>query len=227
MEQALSLVEKPARYTGGEWNVCVKEWESVPCHFALSLPDVYEVGMSNLGLAILYAVLNKRHDTACERVYAPWSDMEKIMRARELALVSLETARPLKDFDLWGFSLQYEMGCTNVLNMLELAGVPLWAKDRGDVDPFIVGGGPCVYNVEPVADFFDFFRRSLFDRFYFQSRFILYGLYFFVRICLNSLYLVVHLLCVGFPKPHEKGCYSNETSHTTQNEFRYFHIYSR
>ena len=127
------------------------------CTVALSMPDVYEVGMSNLGLKILYEVLNRRDDTAAERVYAPWVDMEAAMRERQLPLFSLETFTEIRRFDFLGFSLQYEMIYTNVLNMLDLAGISLRAAERTEDMPFVVGGGPCVYNVEPVADFFDLF----------------------------------------------------------------------
>lgn len=153
----LQSVLKPARYTGGEWNAVRKDWASVRCKFALALPDVYEVGMSNLGLAILYEILNRRAEIAAERVYAPWVDMEEQMRAQGIPLFSLESRRPIADFDFLGFSLQYEMIYSNVLNMLDLAGIPLDAKARGADMPFVVGGGPCVYNVEPIAEFFDFF----------------------------------------------------------------------
>jgi len=153
----LQSVEKPARYTGSEWNAVIKDHADVKCTFALALPDVYEVGMSNLGLAILYEILNSRTDIAAERVYAPWTDMEKIMRAQGIPLYSLETKTEIKNFSFLGFSLQYEMIYSNVLNMLDLAGIPLHAADRTMDDPFVVGGGPCVYNVEPVAAFFDFF----------------------------------------------------------------------
>lgn len=153
----LQSVSKPTRYTGGEWNASSKDPDSAGCTFALCLPDVYEVGMSNLGLAILYEILNRRKDTAAERVYAPWRDMEDMMREKGLPLFSLESRRPLSQFDFWGFSLQYEMIFSNVLNLLDLAHVPLCASERGEGDPFILGGGPCVYNVEPMADFFDFF----------------------------------------------------------------------
>lgn len=153
----LQTVTKPARYTGGELNAVHKNHEDVDCRFALSMPDVYEVGMSNLGLKILYEVLNERQDTVAERVYAPWLDMEDKMREHNIPLYALESFTPIKEFDFVGFSLQYEMIYTNVLNMLDLANIPLWQKDRTENDPFIVGGGPCVYNVEPVADFFDFF----------------------------------------------------------------------
>ena len=155
--EVLQSVLKPARYTGGEWNAKVKDWDSVDCTFALALPDVYEVGMSNLGLAILYEILNREDNIAAERVYTPWIDMEQEMRQRNIPLFSLETKHELNKFDLFGFSLQYELIFSNVLNMLDLAGIPLWSRDRGEDMPFIVGGGPCVYNVEPIADFFDFF----------------------------------------------------------------------
>ena len=153
----LQAVTKPARYTGHEWNSSEKRPGEAECSFALSMPDVYEVGMSNLGLKILYEILNRREDTAAERVYAPWVDMEAEMRGRRLPLFSLESRTPIRDFDFLGFSLQYEMIYTNVLNMLDLAGIPVWAAERGGDVPFVVGGGPCVYNVEPVADFFDLF----------------------------------------------------------------------
>ena len=155
--EILQKVTKPARYTGGEFNAVIKDHSAVECTFALALPDVYEVGMSNLGLSILYNILNRRSDCATERVYAPWLDMEDEMRARSIPLFSLETKTPIREFDLFGFSLQYEMIFSNVLNMLDLAGIPIRTLERGDDDPFIIGGGPCVYNVEPVADFFDFF----------------------------------------------------------------------
>lgn len=153
----LQAVNKPARYTGNELNAVKKDHAKVSCTFALALPDVYEVGMSNLGLKILYQILNDRADTAAERVYAPWIDMEEKMRQNDIPLYSLETFTPIRDFDFVGFSLQYEMIYSNILNMLDLAHIPLWASERGEADPFIVGGGPCVYNTEPIADFFDFF----------------------------------------------------------------------
>ena len=148
---------KPARYTGGEFNSVIKNFDETPCRIVLALPDVYEVGMSNLGLAILYSILNRRDDTLCERVYAPWIDAEEIFRAENKPLFALESKRPVSEFDMLGFSLQYEMIFTNVLNMLDLAQIHLHAVDRTIDEPFIIGGGPCVYNVEPVAEFFDFF----------------------------------------------------------------------
>ena len=153
MKNNSTLIEKPARYTGGEFNSVVKNFDSTSCRVVLGLPDVYEVGMSNLGLAILYSILNRRADTLCERVYAPWVDAEKFATP----LFALESKRPIREFDLVGFSLQYEMIYTNVLNMLSLAGISLRAIDRAEEEPFVMGGGAGVYNVEPVADFFDFF----------------------------------------------------------------------
>ena len=155
--EILQTVTKPARYTGNEWNQIKKDHAVVDCTFALSMPDVYEVGMSNLGIKLLYEVLNSRENIAAERVFAPWTDMEQKMRENNIPLFALESREPVKDFDFLGFSLQYEMIYTNVVNMLDLAGIPVWAKDRDMSMPFIVGGGPCVYNTEPVADFFDFF----------------------------------------------------------------------
>ena len=148
---------KPARYTGGEFNSVAKIFDETVCRIVLALPDVYEVGMSNLGLAILYSILNRRADTLCERVYAAWTDAEKILREDNQPLFALESKKNIRDFDFLGFSLQYEMIYTNVLNMLDLAKISLHSSERGEDEPFIIGGGPCVYNVEPVADFFDFF----------------------------------------------------------------------
>ena len=156
-QEMLQAVEKPARYTGGEWNAQPKDSAAVLCRIALAMADVYEVGMSNLGLKILYEILNRRDDIAAERVYAPWLDMEEEMRRRDIPLFSLETFREVSSFDILGFSLQYELLITNTLNMLDLAGLPLHAAERTDEQPFVIGGGPCVYNTEPIADFFDFF----------------------------------------------------------------------
>ena len=156
-QEMLQAVEKPARYTGGEWNAQPKDSAAVLCRIALAMADVYEVGMSNLGLKILYEILNRRDDIAAERVYAPWLDMEEEMRRRGILLFSLETFREISSFDILGFSLQYELLITNTLNMLDLAGLPLHAAERTDEQPFVIGGGPCVYNTEPIADFFDFF----------------------------------------------------------------------
>ncbi len=155
--EVLQAVEKPARYTGNEWNEIKKNPALTECRFALAMSDVYEVGMSNLGLKILYEVLNRRREVAAERVYAPWLDMEQEMRTRKIPLFSLETFTEIAKFDFLGFSLQYEMLYSNVLNMLDLAGIPVWSAERDETMPFVVGGGPCVYNTEPISDFFDFF----------------------------------------------------------------------
>ena len=153
----LSRVTKPARYTGHEWNSVIKDADCVDASFALAFPDVYEVGMSHLGLKILYHILNRRPDSAAERVYAPWVDMEAEMREKNLPLCTLESLRPVSGFDVVGFTLQYEMSYTNILNMLDLAGIPMLATDRDERHPLITAGGPCAFNAEPLADFIDFF----------------------------------------------------------------------
>lgn len=156
LESILPRVEKPARYWGGEWNEVKKDWNETPVRMALAFPDIYEVGMSHLGSKILYHVVNARPDALMERVYAPWVDMEREMRAAKLPLFSLETKTPLARFDLVGFTLQYEMTYTNILNMLDLGGIPLRAAERGEGDPFVLAGGPCAFNPEPLAPFLDF-----------------------------------------------------------------------
>ncbi len=152
----LSSVQKPARYTGGEFGSIIKPAEEVEATIALAFPDVYEVGMSYLGFKILYHLLNKTAGVQAERVYAPWVDMEAKMRERNIPLRTLETEKTLAECDIVGFTLQYELSYTNILNMLELGNVPVLAADRKDEDPFVIVGGPCVYNPEPLADFFDF-----------------------------------------------------------------------
>lgn len=156
-EDILLKVTKPARYIGGELNSVIKNEKAIECKVALCFPDVYDVGMSHLGLKILYSILNEREDVACERAFAPWHDMENIMREKQIPLFTLETKRPLKEFDIVGFSLQYELGYTNVLNMLDLAGIPVFSNQRNESHPLIIGGGPCAFNPEPMADFFDCF----------------------------------------------------------------------
>jgi len=153
----LHKVTKPARYTGGEWNSVVKDWELAQIRIALSYPDLYEIGMSNLGLAIIYDLLNQQPDILAERVFAPWVDMEVEMRRKEIPLFTLESKRPVKDFDILGFSLGYELTYTNVLNMLDLAGIPVLAADRGDSLPLVIAGGGCTLNPEPMGDFIDLF----------------------------------------------------------------------
>jgi len=152
----LYQVTKPARYTGGEWNSVIKDWDKTSIKIALSYPDLYEVGMSNLALPILYDLLNSQPDVLAERVYAPWSDMAAIMRARGIPLLSLESKHPLADFDIIGFSLGYELTYTNVLNILDLARIPVLASERGSY-PIVIAGGSCAVNPEPMADFIDFF----------------------------------------------------------------------
>ncbi len=156
-DEILLTVEKPARYIGGEVNMQVKDPEKVEIRFCMCFPDVYEIGMSHLGIQILYDILNRREDTYCERVYSPWVDMDKLMREKNIPLFALESQDPIKDFDFLGITLQYEMCYTNILQILELSQIPLYAKDRTEEHPLVIGGGPCSYNPEPIADFFDFF----------------------------------------------------------------------
>ena len=154
----LMSVSQPARYLGGEIGSVVKDKDSVDVRFAMCFPDVYEIGMSHLGIQILYDMFNKREDVWCERVYSPWPDMDKKMRDDHIPLFALESRDDVKDFDFLGITLQYEMCYTNVLQILDLSGIPLWAKERTDYDfPIVVGGGPCAYNPEPIAEFFDIF----------------------------------------------------------------------
>jgi radical SAM family uncharacterized protein len=157
-DDILFKVEKPARYVGGELNCCYKDIESVDIRFAFCFPDVYEVGMSHLGSRILYHVLNARTDTYCERAFAPWPDMEKEMRENNISLYALESKDSLKEFDFLGFTLQYEMSYTNILNMLDMSGITLRASQRGEDEPIIMAGGPCAYNPEPLHDIVDFFE---------------------------------------------------------------------
>ncbi|HEX2926023.1 MAG TPA: TIGR03960 family B12-binding radical SAM protein [Ruminiclostridium sp.] len=156
----LKSVEKPSRYTGNEWNSVIKDPKSVNMRFAFCFPDSYEVGMSHLGMKILYHLLNEREDCYCERVFAPWTDMEEKMRQNNIPLYGLESKDPIKDFDFVGFTLQYEMSFTNIINMLDLAGIPLTSEKRSDSDAFVCAGGPCAYNPEPLADVIDFFMMG-------------------------------------------------------------------
>lgn len=157
LKKILPRVTKPTRYIGNEYNSIHKKEGEYSVRFAFCFPDVYEVGMSHLGMKILYHMLNDRSDTYCERVFAPWVDMEEKMRKECIPLFSLETHTPVKDFDMVGFTLQYEMSYSNIVNMLDLADIPLKSKDRGEKDPFVVFGGPCAYSAEAIADFADFF----------------------------------------------------------------------
>ena len=157
LEKILQSVQKPGRYSGGELNSVIKEKSAVDIRYAFCFPDTYEIGMSHLGMKILYSLANARADTWCERVFAPWTDMEQLMRRENLPLFALESGDPVRDFDLIGFTLQYELSYTNVLNMLDLAGLPVKAVDRPELLPVVIGGGPCVCNPEPMAAFFDLF----------------------------------------------------------------------
>ena len=158
IEKILMRVEKPGRYIGGEINSVMKNPKDVDIRFAFCFPDTYEIGMSHLGIKILYSLINERDDAWCERVFAPWSDMEKEMRENNIPLFSLESGDSIKDFDIIGFTLQYELCYTNILNMLDLAGLPVRSKDRDNLSPLVIAGGPCVCNAEPIADFIDVFQ---------------------------------------------------------------------
>ena len=156
-DEILLKIEKPARYIGNEVNSVMKDKNEVDIRFAMCFPDVYEIGMSHLGIQILYDMFNRRDDVWCERVYSPWVDLDKIMREEHIPLFALESQDAVKDFDFLGITIQYEMCYTNILQVLDLSRIPLFAKDRGEEDPIVIGGGPCTYNPEPLADFFDIF----------------------------------------------------------------------
>lgn len=157
LQTILKLVQKPARYTGGEVNSVVKDKSKVNFRYAFCFPDNYEIGMSHLGMKILYSLVNEREDAWCERVFAPWEDMEALMRENNIPLYGLESGDPIRDFDMIGFTLQYEMSYTNVLNMLDLAGLPVRSADRKSLTPLVVAGGPCACNPEPISAFVDLF----------------------------------------------------------------------
>ncbi len=156
-DEILMSVEKPARYIGGEVNAVQKDKSKVDVRFCMCFPDVYEIGMSHLGIQVLYDMFNRYEDVWCERVYSPWVDLDKIMREQNIPLFALESQDPVRAFDFLGITLQYEMCYTNVLQVLDLSGIPLLAKDRTTMDPIVIGGGPCTYNPEPIAPFFDMF----------------------------------------------------------------------
>lgn len=156
-DEILLKIEKPARYIGNEVNSVIKDKEKIDIRFAICFPDVYEIGMSHLGIQIIYDILNRFEDTWCERVYSPWTDLDQIMRKEKLPLFALESQEPIKAFDFLGITLQYEMCYTNILQILDLSGIPLLAAERTEEDPIVIGGGPCSYNPEPIADFFDLF----------------------------------------------------------------------
>lgn len=167
-DEILLSVQQPARYIGGEVNMVVKDPSQVDIRFCMCFPDVYDIGMSHLGIQILYDMFNHREDTYCERVYSPWPDLDKLMREKQIPLFALESQEPVKNFDFLGITLQYEMCYTNVLQILDLSQIPLHAADRGEEDPLVIGGGPCAYNPEPLAEFFDLFYigegETVYDR---------------------------------------------------------------
>ena len=156
-DDILLKIEKPARYIGNEVNSVMKDKSKIDIRFAMCFPDVYEIGMSHLGIQILYDMFNRREDVWCERVYSPWTDLDKVMREENIPLFALESQDPIKDFDFLGITIQYEMCYTNILQVLDLSQIPLKAKDRTEEHPIVIGGGPCTYNPEPLADFFDLF----------------------------------------------------------------------
>lgn len=154
-DDILMQIDKPARYIGNEVNSVMKNKEEIDIRFAMCFPDVYEIGMSHLGIQIIYDMFNRREDTWCERLYSPWVDLDKVMREENIPLFALESQDPIKEFDFLGITIQYEMCYTNILQVIELSQIPLLSKDRGEDDPIVIGGGPCTYNPEPIADFFD------------------------------------------------------------------------
>lgn len=156
-DEILLNIDKPARYIGNEINMVKKDPGTVDIRFAICFPDVYEIGMSHLGIQILYSMFNQREDVYCERAYSPWGDLHKIMKERKIPLFTLETQSPVKDMDFLGITIQYEMCYTNILQILDLSQIPLLSSQRGEECPIVIGGGPCTYNPEPLADFFDMF----------------------------------------------------------------------
>ena len=167
-DEILLSIQQPARYIGGEVNTVNKDPKKVDIRFAMCFPDVYEIGMSHLGMQILYDMFNRREDIYCERVYSPWTDLDKIMREKKIPLFALESQEPVRDFDFFGITLQYEMSYTNILQVLDLAQIPLHAADRTESDPIVIGGGHCAYNPEPLADFFDMFYIGEGETVYFE-----------------------------------------------------------
>lgn len=156
-DEILLKIEKPARYIGGEVNSVMKDRDEIDIRFAMCFPDVYEIGMSHLGIQILYDMFNRMEGVWCERVYSPWTDLDAVMREEHIPLFALESQDPIKDFDFLGVTIQYEMCYTNILQVLDLSGIPLLSSERGEDCPIVIGGGPCAYNPEPLADFFDLF----------------------------------------------------------------------
>ncbi len=167
-DEILLTVQQPARYIGGEVNCVKKDPSTVDIRFAMCFPDVYEIGMSHLGIQILYDMFNRRDDVYCERVYSPWVDLDQMMREKNIPLFAIESQDPIKNFDFLGITIQYEMCYTNILQVLELSQIPLHAKDRTEEDPIVIGGGPCTYNPEPIAPFFDLFYMGEGEVVYFE-----------------------------------------------------------
>ncbi len=167
-DEILLKIQQPARYIGGEVNMAVKDPKKVDIRFAMCFPDVYEIGMSHLGMQILCDMFNRREDIYCERIFSPWTDLDQIMREENIPLFALESQDPIKEFDFIGITLQYEMCYTNILQVLDLGQIPLHQKDRAEEDPIIIGGGPCAYNPEPLAEFFDMFYIGEGETVYFQ-----------------------------------------------------------
>ena len=155
-DELLLQIQKPARYLGNEMHAVHKD-KNIPIRFAMCFPDVYEIGMSHLGIQILYELFNRREDTWCERVFSPWTDMDRLLRDYQIPLFALESQDPVREFDFLGITLQFELCYTNILQILDLSGIPLKASQRTEEDPIVIGGGPCAYNPEPIAPFFDLF----------------------------------------------------------------------
>ena len=156
-DEILLSVEKPSRYIGQEYNSYNKEFNEYPVRVAFCFPDVYDIATANLGMQIIYEQFNRRPDAMCDRVYSPWIDLDRIMREKKIPLFAVESQRPVRDFDFLLITLQYEMCYTNVLQVLDLSGIPLHSEDRTEEDPIVIGGGTCAYNPEPIAPFFDVF----------------------------------------------------------------------
>ncbi|MDO5422766.1 MAG: TIGR03960 family B12-binding radical SAM protein [Eubacteriales bacterium] len=167
-DELLLKIEKPARYIGNEVNAVMKDKDAVDIRFCMCFPDVYEIGMSHLGIQIIYDMLNRRDDIWCERVYSPWTDLDAVLRKEQIPLFALESQDPIRDFDFLGITIQYEMCYTNILQVLALSQIPLLAADRSEEDPLVIGGGPCTYNPEPLADFFDLFYIGEAETIYYQ-----------------------------------------------------------
>ena len=167
-DEILMKVDKPARYIGNEFNSVMKDTSQVNIRFAMCFPDVYEIGMSHLGIQILYDMFNRMDDVWCERVYSPWPDLHEIMKQENIPLFGLESQEPIKDFDFVAMTLQYEMCYTNILQILDLAQIPLRSRDRAEGCPIVIAGGPCTYNPEPLAQFFDIFYIGEGETVYFQ-----------------------------------------------------------